>query len=124
VLSSEHDAAHVQWGGDWRMPTKREFDGLNNKCDWTRTTQNGVKGYVVRGRGDYASNSIFLPCAGLGYTTSLDYSGSDGFYWSSVPYSGNDYYSRKLRFDSFNHETDLNTRYYGVSVRPVQGFTK
>ena len=124
VLAPEHDAAHVQWGGDWRMPTMREFYDLNNKCDWTRTTQNGVEGYVVRGQGDYASNSIFHPCAGDGHGTSLDYSGSDGFYWSSVPYSGNDYHSRKLRFDSFNHETDLNTRYYGFSVRPVQGFTK
>ena len=44
VLAPSHDAAHVKWGGAWRMPTKQEFDGLNNNCDWTWTTQNGVTG--------------------------------------------------------------------------------
>ena len=33
VLAPEHDAAHIHWGGDWRMPTKDEFDALNSKCD-------------------------------------------------------------------------------------------
>ena len=129
VLVPEHDAAQVQWGGGWRMPTKQEFDDLNNKCDWTWTTQNGVNGYIVRGRGAYASNSIFLPCAGYGYGTSLSYSGSYGYYWSSVPLSDYPYYSWYLYFYSGHHYTtngysDGNYRSYGFSVRPVQGFTK
>ena len=61
VLVPEHDAATVHWGGTWRMPTKEELDALNSNCDWTWATINGVNGYVVRGRGEYASNSIFLP---------------------------------------------------------------
>ena len=61
VLAPEHDAAYVKWGGDWRMPTKQELDDLDYNCDWTWTTKNGVNGYEVRGRGGYASNSIFLP---------------------------------------------------------------
>ena len=123
VLAPSHDAAHVKWGGAWRMPTKQEFDGLNNNCDWTWTTQNGVNGYVVRGRGDYASNSIFLPCAGFGYRTSLYDSGSYGDYWSSVP--GSDYnYSWTLYFHSSNHGTYDDVRDTGFSVRPVQGFAK
>ena len=123
VLAPEHDAAHTHWGGDWRMPTKQECDDLNSKCDWIWTTMNGVNGYVVRGKGDYASNSIFLPCAGLGYTTSLYYAGSYGLYWSSVPYS--DYNSSwGLDFDSSGHGTYYNSRYHGQSVRPLQGFTK
>ena len=51
VLAPEHDAAHVHWGGNWRMPTYQELDNLCGKCDWAWTTQNGVNGYVVRGRG-------------------------------------------------------------------------
>ena len=112
------------------MPTRQEFDDLNNKCDWTWTTMNGVKGYIVRGRGSYASNSIFLPCAGHGYGTSLIGAGSDGLYsdglyWSSVPGSdGNGAWS--LGFDSSYHGTDYGygDRYIGLSVRPLQGFTK
>ena len=123
VLAPEHDAAQVQWGGDWRMPTNQEFYDLNNKCDWTWTTMNGVYGYIVRGRGSYASNSIFLPCAGYGYATSLYDAGSDGCYWSSVPHS-KDYLAWQLHFHSSRHGTADSYRCFAQSVRPVQGFTK
>ena len=123
VLAPEHDAAQVQWGGDWRMPTRQEFDDLNNKCDWIWTTMNGVYGYIVRGRGSYASNSIFLPCAGNGYRPLLYDAGSDGNYSSSVPGS-DDYDAWGLYFYSSDHGTGYDYRYFGQSVRPLQGFTK
>ena len=124
VLAPEHDAAQVHWGGDWRIPTDQEICDLNDNCDWEWTTQNGVNGYVVRGRGEYASNSIFLPCAGRGDGTSLSSSGSNGLYWSSVPGSGYNY-SWGLGFGSGYHRTYYGaSRYFGQSVRPVQGFTK
>ena len=125
ALAPAHDAAHVHWGGDWRMPTKQELDDLNNNCDWTWTTQNGVNGYIVRGKGAYSSSSIFLPCAGLGRGSSLYYTGSSGDYWSSVPGSGYGY-AWYLGFSSGYHGTNSSYggRYYGRSVRPVQGFTK
>ncbi|MBQ3097439.1 MAG: hypothetical protein IJC66_04710, partial [Kiritimatiellae bacterium] len=124
VLAPEHDAAHIHWGGDWRMPTKQEMDDLDNNCDWTWTAQNGVAGYVVRGRGDYASNSIFLPCTGYVDGTSLDYAVSSGNYWSSVPSSDyND--SWHLHLHSGGHDTSCyRPRLRGLSVRPLQGFTK
>ena len=123
VLAPEHDAAQVQWGGDWRMPTKQEFYDLKNKCDWTWTTMNGVKGYIVRGRGSYASNSIFLPCAGDGSGTSLYAAGSYGTHWSSVPYSDSTL-AYNLGFNSGYHSTNFANRDGGLSVRPLQGFTK
>ena len=124
VLAPEHDAAHKHWGGNWRMPTEQEFNALNRKCDWTWTTMNGVNGYVVRGKGDYASNSIFLPCAGYGFGTFLSYAGSYGRYWSSVPYSDDNAWSldfnsgRRWTFYSYYYRDDVQ------SVRPLQGFTK
>ena len=124
VLAPEHDAAHVHWGGKWRMPTDAELDSLNNNCDWTWTTQNGVNGYVVRGRGDYSSASIFLPASGLGSGTSLAFVGSSGYYWSSVPYSGNGDHAWGLGFDSGYHGTSSSSRLFGRSVRAVQGFTE
>ena len=127
VLAPAHDAAHVKWGGSWRMPTHDELSALNNNCDWTWTTTNGVNGYIVRGRDDYASASIFLPAVGRVYGTSLGDAGSVGFYWSSVPYSGNYYSStssRNLCFSSDVHETAFDYRFGGCAVRPVQGFTE
>lgn len=123
VLALEHDAAQVQWGGEWRMPTRQELSDLVDNCSWTWTTTNGVSGYVVSGKGDYASNSIFLPSAGYGGGTSLYNSGSGGYYWSSVPFSGSNR-AHALGFDSSNHYLYYLYRYDGQSVRPVQGFTK
>ena len=125
VLAPEHDAAHVKWGGKWRMPTDKELSDLRQKCDWTWTKMEGVDGYVVRGRGEYASASIFLPAAGnllpAGY--GHDYAGSYGCYWSS--YSGG-CGSWNLYFDSSYrlHYTHSQSRTFGYSVRPLQGFTE
>ena len=127
VLALSHDAAHVHWGGNWRMPTYQELNDLcHNKCDWTWMTMNGIKGFVVRGRGDYASNSIFLPATGKCGSTSLFYSGSCGFYWSSVPYSYDSYQANILYFNSYVYGmgTSDGSRAAGIPVRPVQGVTK
>ena len=126
VLAPAHDAAHVHWGGSWRMPTYQELSDLAGKCDWTWTTQNGVQGYLVKGQGAYASASIFLPCAGYGYRTSLNDAGSGGYYWSSVPSSDHSHDAAwYLFFDSSGPTTDYYfIRSYGQSVRPVQGFTE
>ncbi len=124
VLAPEHDAAQAYWGEGWRMPNDQELTDLRHNCDWARTSMNGVDGYEVRGKGDYASNSIFLPCAGGGGGTSLSgdgtsHSGGAGsysYYWSSVPNSG--YSSWGIASNDDNVEYYF--RYYGFSVRPVR----
>ncbi|MBR4257418.1 MAG: hypothetical protein IKQ17_00135 [Kiritimatiellae bacterium] len=125
VLALAHDAAHVHWGGEWRMPTEQELSDLNSKCEWTWTTINGVQGYLVKGKGGYTSASIFLPCAGDGSGSYLNYPGSLGRYWSSSPNSGNSFVAGGLIFDSSDFNGDnFGSRYFGRSVRPVQGFTE
>jgi len=124
VLAPEHDAAHVHWGGSWRMPTDQEQQGLVDNCEWSPATMNGVDGYIVRGRGDYDSASIFLPCAGYSTWLSLWHAGSYGSCWSSVPYLGDSRYALSLNFRSGSHDTGYDFRYHGQPVRPVQGFTE
>ena len=121
VLSSDHDAAHKHWGGGWRMPTKADFENLKNKCDWQWTRMNGVAGYVVRGRGKYASKSVFFPAAGCVSGASLVNSGSYGGYWSSK--SWDEVFACALSFDS-SYDDALCVLDSGQSVRPVLGFTK
>ena len=107
------------------MPTDRELQGLVDNCVWSPATVNGVDGYIVSGKDDYDSASIFLPFSGYGDGTSLRYAGSYGYSWSSVPYSGSNYGSAwLLDFYSSYHGADNCYRYYGQSVRPVQGFTE
>lgn len=80
VLDLEDDAARVNWGGKWRMPTNAEWAELRAMCTWTWTTQNGVNGYLVTSKTN--GNFIFLPATGR-YESYLYDGDSLGFYWSS-----------------------------------------
>ena len=112
-LTSQYDAATANWGGDWRMPTRKEMRELLNNCTWIWTTQNGVNGYNVKGPN---GNSIFLPAAGYRYGSSLYDAGSDGGCWSSTPY---DYRAYFLGLNSDGQRMYDGGRDCGQSVRPV-----
>ncbi|MCQ2203344.1 MAG: hypothetical protein MJZ15_02765 [Bacteroidales bacterium] len=123
-LAAEKDAATQLWGAGYRMPTQAEFEDLYNKCTWTwKTNYNGVEGvngYLVTGKGDYAGNSIFLPAAGSRDGEDLNREGSSGIYWSSTPSTGNADYAYTLYFDSgFVNPDDYGIHFFGDSVRPV-----
>ncbi len=124
VLAPAHDAAHVHWGGDWRMPTSAEFSALKANCTTTWTTQNGVYGRLVTGKGAYADRSIFLPAAGYGLDSKLWYPGSEGDYWSSTPDSDDSCYawSHGPHSGYFGRHSTL--RVDGQPVRPVRGFAQ
>ena len=124
VLVLEHDAAYMQWGEAWRMPTKQELSDLVGKCDWTMTTINGMSGYLVRGKDDYASFSIFLPSCGSGEGRRLYNAGSEGWYWSAV--SGSDYSrgAHGFRFYSGDRSGYDYRRNLALSIRPVRRFSK
>ena len=120
-LELSDDAAAVNWGGAWRMPTKAEQDELREKCTWTWTTQNGVNGYKVTSKkSGYTNKSIFLPAAGRRYDSLLDDAGSDGNYWSSSLCTDSPY-AYYLYFSSSNVCWYGSVRFYGRSVRPVYG---
>ena len=116
VLDPEDDAAQVNWGGAWRMPTKAEQDELRNNCTWDWTTQNGVKGYKVTGPN---GNSIFLPTVGCMREGTLCDAGSYGYYLSSSLEGLYPDYAYGERFDSGNVYWKLSSRCFGQSVRPV-----
>ena len=117
ILDPEDDAAQVQWGGNWRMPTEEEQQELIDRCSWERTNLNGVIGYKVTGPN---GNSIFLPAAGFRDGSSLYNAGSDGNYWSSLLSTVRpDSAWRVLYFGSSNVGRGYDRRSYGFSVRPV-----
>ena len=118
VLTPSHDAAHVHWGGGWRIPNYQElYDLCYTYCDWVRTTMNGVNGWFVSGKGAYSSNSIFLPATGSGLDSTLSFDGSNAFYWSSH-YSN--FFVGGLDFTPSSHTMHSSQNNYGHSIRPVQ----
>ena len=116
VLDLEDDAAHVNWGGNWRMPTYDELNELKTKCTWTWTTQNGVYGQKVTGPN---GNSLFLPAAGYRYDSSLNFAGSTGYFWSSSLYESDSYDAWLVNFGSGDVDWRNGGRCIGRSVRPV-----
>ena len=119
TLDLSDDAAHVNWGTSWRMPTKAELNELEDNCTWTRTTLNGVKGCIVTSKTN--GNSIFLPAAGSRSNSGLDYVGSNGYYWSSSVSTSHsdDAYDLWFFFNSVHMGIASGRRYSGLSVRPV-----
>jgi|GEM_PF-839751 len=107
----KYDAARLNWGGKWRMPTLEEFKELREKCDWTWTEYNGVLGYLIKGNG----NSIFLPATGyrLGIGLSNDNS-YRGHYWSSTDASYFYFYDRSFTVGKWK-----TMRSGGLTIRPV-----
>lgn len=117
TLDPEDDAAHVNWGGDWRMPTWAEQRELLDNCTWTWTTLNGVNGHKVTSKVN--GNSIFLPAAGGRDYGDLYGAGSSGYYWSSSHNPDRDYGAYGLYFGSGYWNWSNGSRYYGQSVRAV-----
>ena len=126
VLAAEDDAASVQWGADWRMPTTEEMQALydNTTNVWTDNYNNtGIAGRIFTGKGNYANSSLFLPAAGSFDGTSYGNGGSYGFYWSST--LGSSTSGRFLYFGSGNVNPQYsNNRYYGFSVRAVRAVSE
>lgn len=118
-LDLEDDAAYVNWGPKWRMPSEEQFSELINSSYTTTewTTMNGVNGRKITSNTN--GNSIFLPAAGYRDNSSLFDGGSGGDYWSRTLYSDDPSIAWGLYFHSGGVYTS-DYRYYGQSVRPVR----
>ena len=123
TLEMIDDAAHVRWGGNWRMPTVDEFRELMDSCIWTWTTINGVNGYkVTSNMHGYTDRSIFLPAVGLGNANFNNRQDDHGLYWSSSlrpssPNSPNCPYV--ISFASGGFSLGASAQFNGYPIRPV-----
>ena len=83
-LEPEDDAAYVNWGPTWRMPTDEQYDELFNFCSWQWTQQEGVNGVLLTSPN---GNTIFLPAAGERWFDDLAGNGTVGQYWTRIRYA-------------------------------------
>lgn len=117
-LDKVDDVAHVKWGGSWRMPTKEEQDELREKCTWTWTSLNGIRGYrVTSNLKGFENRSIFLPACGHKMRDEAIEVGIVGEYWSSINDTSDDIFM--LRFDQEEYSWAYTTRLAGRPVRAV-----
>ena len=117
-LDPEDDAAYVNWGPSWRMPTTEQQRELYETCSSVWTTQNGVNGRLFTGPN---GNTLFLPAAGYRWGESLNDAGSYGFYWSRALYSSDPSDAYFLGFCSGGWSGwSIYYRGYGHAVRAVR----
>ena len=113
TLDPEDDAAAVNWGGKWRMPTHDDWVELRDNCTWTLVKgYNGTdkNGYEVKSKTN--GNSIFLPATG----------GANGNYWQNAqpayqPESA--LFTILVTTKTLINVDQIKLRYAGLSVRPV-----
>ena len=140
TLDDEDNAARVNWGGDWTMPTKAQIDELQKECVWVWTidyNNTNVKGCIVykakkdADKGKFARDGelksyslndthIFLPAAGFRIDTGLGYVGSYGGYWTLTLDERFQTGAWSVYFNSEKkYEYGEGYRCYGQSIRPV-----
>ena len=117
IAGTQYDAATVNLGEPYRMPTLKQIKELLDSCTWEWTSINGVKGVKVTGPN---GNYIFFPASGCRYycSGSLKYVGSYGCCWSASPSGTNR--ARSLYFYSDNWSRNYYRRAFGFSVRAVK----
>lgn len=128
------DAAYVNWGTEWRMPTNTQLYELLTQTTAVFSDVNGVKGYKMVGRN---GQFVFLPAASRYYDDYLIKGFNNGkypgCYWSRNSinwYGGTLIDANCLEFNEFefywsdySYNKNLLTqerRQYGASVRAVK----
>lgn len=81
ISGTQYDAARMNWGGSWRMPTQEEYKELIDNCTWTWTDVNGTMGKMGTGPN---GNTIFFPAAGYKAGTGTYSTELYGNYWTAT----------------------------------------
>ena len=144
VLDPEDDAAHVNMGGNWRMPTFEEYKELCLNTDiylvptegeeiqgtaqeqsgsviinWASQAEATLKGVKFYKKGD-KQTYMFLPASGGAFEGSMQYVGQYGGLWSSSLDSSDVQGAWYFCFHALFGYVDLDVgRYYGLPVRGV-----
>ena len=134
ISGTEYDAATMNLGSDWRMPTMDEFQELLDKCTWEWAQINGMNGYKVTAEN---GNSIFIPAAGFQIQGYNQMTGSQLYYWTSnqgnengfayasIEYPGNDsgpYIWDPLKaYQDFVFETQISAEFTGGTISSING---
>ena len=118
VLDLDDDAAHVNMGGVWRMPTICQLKELYNNTTYKVEIINGVKGMLFIS--NINSKRLFVPFAGYWYNGNFAAVGSSARVWSSQVHAYNAHYVYRLSCYSSDDAYILsNSRPNAFSVRGV-----
>ena len=128
-LDTLDDAAYVNWGPKWRMPTDEQMVELIENCRWRWTQINGVNGQLAIGPN---GNTVFLPATGYHWmlNSKLYDEGEFGSCWSRTRstyeppiLNGQPYgepYAKLLGYENGRVDIFEDYRCEGLTVRAVR----
>ena len=118
ILDLSDDAAHINMGGKWRMPTYDELKELFNNTTWELETINEVQGMMFIS--NINNKRLFVPFAGYWYNGNFSAAGSYANVWSSQVHHSNVLCAYRLSCHlSGNASIYGNSRPFAFSVRGV-----
>ena len=118
ILKPEADAATVNMGSKWRMPTHEDCRELLSNTNYEYAEINGVKGGKFINKND-SSKYIFLPFAGCAAEGSFEGQGIVGFVWSSSVNSGSPANAYYVSAGESDYGVYTSRRFIALSVRGV-----
>ena len=123
TLDLEDDAAHVNMGAAWKLPTKEDFEELLKYTNHEVTSINEVQGMMFTSK--INMQQFFIPFAGQWYFNGSHFynAGSKAYVWSSLVSTSNnnnaDAYSLHCNSSDNNVSGYKSFRINGQSVRGV-----
>ena len=118
ILKPEVDAATVNMGSKWRMPTNEDCVELLSNTNYEYTEINGVKGGKFINKND-SSKYIFIPFAGGAMEGFLKEQGTVGVIRSSSVDSNSPSGAYGVFADESGYGGIVGIRYYALAVRGV-----
>ena len=122
TLQPADDAANVNMGGAWRMPTNDQLEELLNNTTHNVVTVNGVQGMLFTStKPGYEGKQLFIPfMQGYWYNGSFIAAGSRADVWSSQVFASSVNNAYKLIcYSSGTASISTDGRSFAFSVRGV-----
>lgn len=118
ILKPEVDAATVNMGDKWKMPTIEDCTELMTNTRYKYAVINGVKGGKFINKSD-ASKYIFFPFTGAAIEGSLEYPEKGCYIWSNSVCSGSPAGACYMITGEFGYVEAAGYIYYALPVRGV-----
>ena len=116
-LTLEQDAAHVNLGGNWQMPTMDYYQELIDNCIYSfYSNYRGMGVTCAVFKSMVNGNELVIPCTGY-YNGITKLSGGYAYCWSSS-WSSSSAAKRGYGSNTFT-ATSTSNRYYGMNVRAI-----
>lgn len=116
IAGSSYDAAHIVWGGAWRLPKSEEFEELIEKCNFKWSTFHNKNGWTVTGPN---GKKIFFPAAGYAGENLSQNSDGWGSYLSSSADENDDSKIYDFEFNESRYGKGWGFREHGHTIRAV-----